>query len=384
MNAVRRASPSTLGARVRRVVIAALAAASTFAGASAGAQTVPGAARQLPLPPGLASVWRVTGRSVTDRASAWSLAAFSTDGKVVGVSDDSGTRVYNAIDGSLLRMFPAPLSTGQFAYSLAISSTGLVAMGRVGGLDVFDLGSRAEPLKYHCGGICGPVSALAFSPNGALLASQAARSMLDTTPGIVNVVDLRRHALVAELEASATRAGVMFAADGRTLTAANVTRVDDSGTFGVRTWNGGADWRRVRDEPGAQVPSGSIGPYAFDERLAAYARDGQLELRELATSKLFWAVPLVPPGLDAVVDDASMRLDLVAFARGGELVLTYESPAAGAAPGTLVFRRLADGATVAMYDVPGVSAIAVAPDGASFMYSTGSGRTYTVLARVPR
>jgi hypothetical protein len=39
---------------------------------------------------------------------------------------------------------------------------------------------------------------------------------------------------------------------------------------------------------------------------------------------------------------------------------------------------------VAMYDVPGVSALAVSPDGGSFVYSTGAGRTYTVLARVPR
>ncbi len=72
----------------------------------------------------------------------------------------------------------------------------------------------------------------------------------------------------------------------------------------------------------------------------------------------------MPPGLDAVVDDAPMRLELVAFARRGDLVLSYESPASGAAPGTLVFRRMSDGATVAMYDVAGVSALAVAPDGA--------------------
>ena len=149
----------------------------------------------------------------------------------------------------------------------------------------------------------------------------------------------------------------MFAADGRTLIAANVTRIDDSGTFGLRGWNGGADWRRVRDEPGAQVPAGSIGPFAFDERLAAYSRDGRLELRELASGALVWTVPLVPPGLDAVVDDAPMRLELVAFARRGDLVLSYESPASGSAPGTLVFRRMSDGATIAMYDVAGVSAL---------------------------
>jgi hypothetical protein len=370
-----------------------LVALAVFAGgalpSAAQSFTAPGATRDrsIPggaLPLGLASVWRVSGRSVGEHSSAWSLAAFSTDSKVVGVSDESGTRVYRASDGRLLRMFPAPFSTGQFAFSLAISSTGLVAMGRVGGLDIHELDSNAAPLKYHCSGICGPISALAFSPNGALLAYQAARGALEPTPGLVNVVDLRKHAVVAELEASATRAGVMFAADGRTLIAANATRIDGSGTFGLRGWNSGIDWRRVRDEPGAQVPLGSIGPFAFDERVAAYSYDGRLELRELASGALVWAAPFVPPGLDTVVDDAPMRLDLVAFARRGDLVLTYESPASGAAPGTLVFRRMSDGQTVAMYDVAGVSALAVAPDGASFMYSTGAGRTYTVLARVPR
>jgi len=378
--------PSGRGAQGCRALIAAVAVTLLGSWLPSAAQTfvAPAARRPLPLPPGLASVWRVDGRKLDDQASAWALAAFSTDGRFVGVSDDSGTRIYRANDGRLLRTLPAPFSTGQFAFSLAISSTGMVALGRVGGLELHEVDGAGEPLKYHCGGVCGPVSALAFSPNGAWLAYQAPRGMRDPTPGIVNVVDLRKHARVAELEASATRAGVMFAADSRTLFAANVTRIDDSGTFGLRGWNGAADWRRVRDEPGAQVPSGSIGPFAFDERLAAYSRDGRLELRELASGALVWTVPLVPPGLDAVVDDAPMRLELVAFARRGDLVLSYESPASGSAPGTLVFRRMSDGATIALYDVAGVSALTVAPDGSSFVYSTGAGRTYTVMARVPR
>ena len=389
MRVIAAGRPSHLGAGVRRTLAFAALLAYASATTTSAAQTLdlPETARERswsPGPSGLASVWRVNGRNVNDRASAWSLAAFSTDGERVGVSDVAGTRIYRASDGKLLRMFPAPFSTGQSAFSLAISSTGLVAMGRVGGLDIYRLDSNAEPLKYHCSGICGPVSALAFSPNGALLAYQAARGALETTPGLVNVVDLQKRAVVAELEASATRAGVMFAADGRTLLAANVTRIDNSGTFGLRGWTGDVDWRRVRDEPGAQVPSGSIGPFAFDERVAAYSYDGRIELRELANGALVWAAPFVPPGLDAVVDGSPMRLDLVAFARRGDLVLTYESPQGGAAPGTLVFRRMTDGQRVAMYDVPGVSALAVAPDGASFVYSTGAGWTYTVLARVPR
>ena len=379
---VRTDACSAPGARGwRRGLLAALALACS-AGFAASAGAEPGA-RQVPLPPGLASVWRVDGRKVDAYSAAWSLAAFSTDGKLVGVSDDGGTRIYDANDGHLVRMLPAPYSTGQFAYSLAISSTGLVALGRVGGVDIHALGERGEPTKFYCGGICGPVSALAFSPNGGWLASQAARSTLETTPGIVDVVDLRAGVRSAELEASSTRAGVMFAADGGTLIAANVTRVDGTGTFGMRRFSGAADWRRTRDLVGAQVPRGSIGPYAFNERVAAYAFDGRMELREVATGALVWAQPFVPPGLDSG-EDTAMKLDLVAFAPRGDLLLGYESAVSREGPGAIVLRRMADGGVVAMYDVVGVSALAIAPDGERFMYTTGAGRTYTVVARVPR
>ncbi len=383
MTVVLRRWPSNLGAAVLRALVLVGVAAVASGAPPGAAQSF--AAPGVMLPPGLASVWRVDGRRVNDRASAWSLVAFSTDGRLVGVSDEGGTRVYRASDGRLQRSFPASLSTGQSAFSLAISSTGLVATGRVGGLEIHELDRRAEPLKYHCSGICGPVSALAFSPNGALLAFQAAHGALEPTPGIVNVVDLRKHARrrrargVRDASGRDVRRGRPDA--DRRQRHAHRRAAARSAYVG---WSGGVDWRRVRDEPGAQVPLGSIGPFAFDDRVAAYSYDGRLELRELASGALAWAAQFVPPGLDAVVDGSPMQLELVAFARRGDLVLTYESPESGAAPGTLVFRRMADGETVAMYDVPGVSALAVAPDGASFMYSTGAGRTYTVLARVPR
>ena len=353
------------------------------AGVATPAAAEPGA-RQVPLPPGLASVWRVDGRKADGYSAGWSLATFSTDGKLVGVADDGGTRIYDASDGRLVRMLPAPYSTGQFAYALAISSTGLVALGRVGGVEVYELDGRGAPLKFYCGGICGPVSALAFSPNGAWLASQAARSTLETTPGLVNVVDLRGGERSAELEASATRAGVMFAADGGTLIAANVTRIDGAGTFGMRRFLSSAAWRRTRDVAGAQVPRGSVGPYAFNERVAAYSFRGNVELREVATGALVWARPFVPPGLDSATDDAAMKLELVAFAPRGDVLLGYESPVDGGGPGALVVRRMTDGDVVAVYDVVGLSALAIAPDGERFMYSTGVARTYTALARVPR
>jgi hypothetical protein len=370
--------------RWRNGLLAALASTCAFAAACAAmpAAADPGA-RQVPLPPGLASVWRVDGRKADVYSAGWSLATFSTDGKLVGVADDGGTRIYDASDGHLVRMLPPPYSTGQFAYSLAISSTGLVALGRVGAVEVYELDERREPLKFYCGGICGPVSSVAFSPNGAWLASQAARSTLEA-PGLVNVVDLRSGVRSAELEASATRAGVMFAADSGTLIAANVTRIDGAGTFGMRRFSSSAAWRRTRDVAGAQVPRGSVGPYAFNERVAAYAYGGNVELREVATGALVWARPFVPAGLDSAADDAAMKLELITFAPRGDVLLGYESPVGGDGPGALVVRRMADGDVVAVYDVVGVSALAIAPDGERFLYSTGVGRTYTALARVPR
>jgi hypothetical protein len=53
-------------------------------------------------------------------------------------------------------------------------------------------------------------------------------------------------------------------------------------------------------------------------------------------------------------------------------------------PGAVVVRHMADGSVVAMYDVVGVSALAIAPDGERFVYTTGAGRTYTVVAGLPR
>jgi hypothetical protein len=372
--------------RRRRSPFPVLAALVVSLGLPCGAATADEYGVQTsPLPPGLASVWRIDGRKVDSRASAWSLAAFSMDGRLAGVTDEGGTRVYRASDGHLIRMFPAPFSTGQgqYAYSLAISSTGLVALGRVGGLDLFTLDGGRVPEKFDCTGVCGPVSSLAFSRDGAWLAYQAGRGAREPLAGHVDVVDLRARTRVADLPATAMRAGVAFIGDGRTLLAANVFRVDGSATFGLRAWNSGADWRRTRDVLGASAPRGSIGPYAFDDRIAAYSLDGRLEIRDIVSGKLVWGVPFVPPAIGSA-QTAAMKLDLVVLARRADLVLSYESPVSGSEPGVIVIRRLRDGGTVAMYDVAGVAALAASPDGESFIYSTASGRTYTALARMPR
>jgi hypothetical protein len=364
-------SAAAFGRSVRAGFVLALGAA--WLGAVPAAAE-PGA-RQVPLPAGLASAWRIDGRKADARA--WSLAAFSTDGELVGIADETGIRVYRAADGRVVRTFPVPFATGQFAHSLAISSTGLVA---VGGVEVHSLASDAAPCKFYCARVCGSVSVLAFSPDGAWLAYQAARGRPDATPG---VVDVRAGVRAVALEASATRAGVLFAADGASLIAASTTEIDATGEFGVRRFDAAAHWQRTRDIAGVPPPLGSIGPFAFNERMAAYTRDGNLELREVASGALVWSVPLAPPGLDSPSADSPTKLELAAFFPRGDLVLTFESPVAGGGPGALVLRRTVDGAVVASYDVVGVSALAVAPDGQRFLYMTGVGRTYTTLARVP-
>jgi hypothetical protein len=128
------------------------------------------------------------------------------------------------------------------------------------------------------------------------------------------------------------------------------------------------------------MPRSTVGPFALNDRAAVYQRDGRMELREMAGGAVVWAVPLA-----ASVESAGgdVTLELVAFSGAGDLTLSYEAPAVGGEPGALVLRRMRDGAAVAMYDVAHVSAVALAPDGRTFAYSTGAGRTYTVLARTP-
>jgi hypothetical protein len=57
--------------------------------------------------------------------------------------------------------------------------------------------------------------------------------------------------------------------------------------------------------------------------------------------------------------------------------------AVAGALGALVLRRADDGAVEAMYDVAAVSALVVAPDSRTFLYTAGNERAFTVLARVP-
>jgi hypothetical protein len=360
------------GAFARLLLLASAAFAQSFAVAGG------------PLPAGLAAVWRIEGRTVSGYGVSWALLTFSNDGGLVGVADEAGTRVYAASDGALRRSLPLPAAIGQSAYSLAVSSSGIVAIGRVGAVEVHAPGdSLGNVRKFYCAGTCGPVSAAGFSADGRWLAYQASHGLLEPGSGFVSVADLRAaDGAVRHLEASATRAAVRFSAPGATLFAANAVRVDGVGLVGMRAFDA-ATGRRLRDMPGGAYTKGVIGPFASTESHAVYQRDGFVELRGLATGVSAWSVPLAPPDLESS-EGVTMKLDFAVLSERGALMLSYESPIARAATGVLVLRRLADGEMLAIYDVPNVSAIALAPDGGELAYLIGAGRTEVVVASVPR
>jgi hypothetical protein len=366
--------------RVRGLACAALAACALAPGETPAQATNGGA------PAGLSAVWSAPGRKLHAEIGAWSIAAFSTDGKLVAIGDETGVRVLRASDGAFVRKL-WPTFGNAFAYSLAVSASGAVAIGRVGNVEFHPADARLPSKRYDCAGACGPVGAAAFSPNGALLAFQGARSLADRRRGLggVRVVDLRDGRAVADLDASAARARVRFAANGRRLLAAHATPFDDSELYGVRAWTV-ADWKLMDDLLGAKRVPRAEGVLERAQFAGTFERDGSLELRDLVSDGVVWSAPLVPPAFDATGDaQALMRLRLVEIAPNGELIVSYEAPAeAGLTThGTLVIRGAADGAVHAMYDVADVTSIAIAPDSKTFLYTTGSGQIYTTLARVP-
>lgn len=397
-----RRAPATRAANGRvRAAWLVLASLGMVLPAAGEAQAVYGAARADsddvlfgaseradPGPPfGLETIWRRDefrpGRVVPSR----SRGSFALDGRYYAVRNDSGARLLDARDGSTLGHWPAPAP--QDAYSLAVSSTGQIAVGRVGAIEVSSStedGARRSA-RFRCADACGPVLDVAFSPDGRLLAYQGARGRRDRQRGLgyAVVLEARTGRTVARLEAVAARALVAFSPDGETLIASNATSFDETETFGLKTWRT-SDWQLTRDLAGTKRRWRSIGRLGNREFVAAYEDDGRLELVDLATDRPLWSAPLVSAGLDAE-ETGAMRLALVALAPNGAFVLSYETSRLadplGNAPGTLVIRDGRNGEVVALYDVTGVTDVAISPDSRSFVYSARGDGSYTVLARAP-
>lgn len=119
------------------------------------------------------------------------------------------------------------------------------------------------------------------------------------------------------------------------------------------------------------------------EFAAAYTDAGSLELRDLASDRPVWSVPLIGPSVDDSASiDADAVLHLIEFSPDGRFVLSYESHQDGS-KGTLVIREAREGAVAAMYDVSDVSDLAVAPDGKTFAFSTRGSAIHTAVVHVP-
>jgi WD40 repeat protein len=337
-------------------------------------------------PAGLSIVWRVPGRKLERGATGTALNAFSPDGRYVAIHDSLRVRVLDAKTGKTVRDFRLdPSSVSPF--SLAVSSSATVAVGLMGNAEVFAPGR--DPVRHWCVGACGALAAVAFSPDERYLAYQGTRGLPEWRSGlggVISVVGLASGAPV-NLEAVASIAQVSFSADGRSFYAMSVTEIDDRDTFGVRVWSTD-DWRLTRSLAGSKRTLRRIAPLGAVAYAGVTMNEGNIEARDLATDRVLWSVPLVPPELDgAGAAPAAANLDLVEVAPNGRFVLSYEAPkafdATGRAKGTLVIRSAADGAVEALYDAPRVSDVTIAPDSKTFVYSTAAGQTYTAVARVP-
>jgi hypothetical protein len=362
---------------------AALACAAMLgAGLSAPAP----AAEPADTPPGLSIVWRLPGRKLERGATGDALNAFSPDGRYVAIHEARRVRVVEARSGKPVRDFSLDPSSVK-PFSLAVSSTGEVALGLMGNAEVFEAGK--DPVRHWCVGACGAISSVAFSPDERFLAFQGTRGLPEWRSGlggVVSVVDLARGEPV-NLDAVASIAQVGFSPDGRSFCAMSITQLDDRQNFGVRVWST-ADWSLTHSVVGSKRTMRRVAPLGLVPYAGVSMNAGHIEARDLATDRVVWSVPLVPPDVDGTLGaPESVNLDLVEIAPNGEFVLSYESPkaydASGLAKGVIVIRRATDGEVEALYDAPRVNDLTIAPDGKTFAYSTATGQTYTAVARVP-
>ena len=378
---------ATLGG-IRAAALCAFALGATFAASpqapSLRSAEPPAAAADTPL--GLAVLWRTSGRTIERGATGSAMNAYSPDGHYVAVYEALRVRVFETSSGKVVRDIALdPSSVPPF--SLAVSSGAKIALGRMGNAEVLEQGRNS--VRHWCVGACGTLAAVAFSPDDRFLAYQGTRGMPEWRAGLgglMSVVDLRT-GVPTHLEAVASIAQVSFSADGRTLSAMNVSKLDDREAFGMRVWST-SDWHVTRSVLGSKRTMRRVAALGAESYAGVSMNEGNIEARALADDRVLWSVPLIAPEVGGTENEGTAtNLDLIEIAPNGKFVLSYEASSAydatGLAKGTLVIRGAVDGAVEALYDVARISDLSIAPDGKTFTYSTAVGQTYTAVARVP-
>ena len=339
------------------------------------------------------AVWRVADPEIPVNAFQASRSAFSRDGRLIAVvRQNLLVQLRSAADGQLLgelRADPANRDNASLWYDVAFSKTGAIALGGLGHAEIYDGFLQHLIANLPC--VCLVVEGLDFSPDGRLLAFQEVRAFPERVQriGFVHVIDTQSGIEIAQLNASAGRTKVRFAADGRTLFAMMTDVLPDRReSLGFQSWRV-SDWAALRKstEEAWTLGTFAIGRVAGRD-VAAHAHDGHLEMHDSNDGKTIWSVPLLSPLFvprDRIVKQ--VELTRIAVAPNGQFLVDYERPVTPhfyfQEAGALVVRRASNGEAAAVYDVHGVTDIDIAPDSRAFLFVTGTGTPQTVMVRVP-
>jgi WD40 repeat protein len=358
-----------------RTIVAGLSALS-FAALSA----------QPPTPIATSDVlWRVDVKVLPANTFGHHRVEFSPDGSLIGVVyQPAEARLLRASDGALVRQLTAPSPRRESAYSIALSSSGRVAIGRLAGVEVLDIMTGRSERTFGCGNCERTIGALQFSPDGSMLAFQGTAGPMNPNPPLTFVVDVDANVELAAFDVFSNRAAVSFSPDGRRLAASAFS--SNGSALGFSVWNIG-DRQLLNAYPGeARANFGEMGTGVVDGRwIVAHGRAETIEMRSLDDNRVIWTVPLLPSNSE-LPRVLGTELDEVEVAPNGEFLVTYESPVAtdpnSHVAGAIVLRDTVDGSVTAVYTVHGVSDISIAPDSRSFVYATGAGSVHIARVRV--
>jgi WD40 repeat protein len=302
--------------------------------------------------------------------------AFSPDGQLLASSSADGrVRVYDARSGALLRAITAVPASGGRALAFSpdgkILASGGIEMDKTVKLWDPRTGALVRSLAGHVatapGGIYAEVYAVAFSPDGRLLAS-AGRDHL------VLVWDVETGAVRHRLAGHQDEVGsVAFSPDGRALASGGADRV-------VRLWDV-ATGRPLRTLAGHRDRVNALA-FSPDGRMLASGSSDWTRLRGRDPLRL----PGVGPGACEVkLWDTSTWGELQSLREAGRVAALTFAPAgqqlAGAIGGAVRFYDARTGrpdGAVSVH-VGEVSSVAFAPDGRAFA-SGSHDRTVAVIA----